>query len=160
MAKNANIRFENANVAYVNVDTDTHEMTGGVMDETTGTFYPVGGGGGGDEYLVIPEQAVNITNEDPYPVITVNDTLLDFEVIAIGIEDWDVYALQKNSGFDEFARTYEEDELMIAVFKRENEDDWRLGLTDLDEQPVIGATTIIGVGIYKPTEDEDDGGEI
>lgn len=46
MAKNANIRFENANVAYVNVDTDTHELTGGVMDETTGTFYPVGGGGG------------------------------------------------------------------------------------------------------------------
>lgn len=45
MSKNAYIRFENANVAYVSVDTDTHELTGGVMDETTGIFHPVGGGG-------------------------------------------------------------------------------------------------------------------
>ena len=52
MAKNANIRFENANVAYVAVDPDTHEMTGGVMDETTGIFYPVGGGGGVTLYPV------------------------------------------------------------------------------------------------------------
>lgn len=117
-----------------------------------------GNGGGGDEYLVIPKQTVDITNEDPYPIITVTDSLLDFEVIAVGIEDWDVYALQKNSGFDEFTKTATADELMIAVLKRENEDFWRFALTDLDEQPIIGATTIIGVGIYKPTDDEDDGG--
>lgn len=46
MTNTANIRFEPSNVAYVAVDLDTHEMSGGVMDETTGTFYPVGGGGG------------------------------------------------------------------------------------------------------------------
>ena len=56
MAKNANIRFDDANVAYVSVDDTTHEMTGGVMDETTGTFYPVGGGG------------TEITN----PILTIN----------------------------------------------------------------------------------------
>ena len=70
MAKNANIRFEDANVAYVNVDTDTHEMTGGVMDETTGTFYPVGGGGGGPTLnVLIPEQIPGengvLTDVDP-----------------------------------------------------------------------------------------------
>lgn len=53
---NANIRFDNKNVAYVNVDKETHNMTGGVMDETTGTFYPVGGGG------------TEITN----PILTIN----------------------------------------------------------------------------------------
>ena len=46
MTNTANIRFEPSNVAYVAVDLETHEMSGGVMDETTGTFYPVGGGGG------------------------------------------------------------------------------------------------------------------
>ena len=67
MAKNANIRFENANVAYVNVDTDTHELTGGVMDETTGIFYPVGGGGGG---LSIDPPVLTLTLTDDSTTLT------------------------------------------------------------------------------------------
>ncbi|MBR2511403.1 MAG: hypothetical protein IKL32_00015 [Alphaproteobacteria bacterium] len=65
MAKNANIRFENANVAYVSVDTDTHELTGGVMDETTGIFYPVGGGGSGvdNPILTIEVDTTDYTEE-------------------------------------------------------------------------------------------------
>lgn len=62
MTNTANIRFEPSNVAYVAVDLDTHEMSGGVMDETTGTFYPVGGGGGGDSPIRCCK--VNVTNND------------------------------------------------------------------------------------------------
>ena len=62
MTNTANIRFEPSNVAYVAVDLDTHEMSGGVMDETTGTFYPVGGGGGGGTIRCCK---INIINNDP-----------------------------------------------------------------------------------------------
>lgn len=72
MAKNANIRFENANVAYVSVDTDTHELTGGVMDETTGTFYPVGGGGGVSN-PVIKVTFINNTGVSTGPLLFVFD---------------------------------------------------------------------------------------
>lgn len=61
MTNTANIRFEPSNVAYVAVDLDTHEMSGGVMDETTGTFYPVGGGGGDNPIVYIK---ANITDVD------------------------------------------------------------------------------------------------
>lgn len=44
MITTAIIRFNNSNIAYISVDPDTHELTGGIMDETTGIFYPIGGG--------------------------------------------------------------------------------------------------------------------
>lgn len=61
MTNTANIRFEPSNVAYVAVDLDTHEMTGGVMDETTGTFYAVGGGGGASYHKL----TMHLVNSDP-----------------------------------------------------------------------------------------------
>lgn len=71
MTNTANIRFEPSNVAYVAVDLETHEMSGGVMDETTGTFYPVGGGGGGGSPIRVCK--VNITNES-----TTDDLYVDY----------------------------------------------------------------------------------
>lgn len=71
MTNTANIRFEPSNVAYVAVDLDTHEMSGGVMDETTGTFYPVGGGGGDGTIRCCK---INIINNDPD-----YDLYLDYE---------------------------------------------------------------------------------
>ena len=61
MITTANIRFNNSNIAYITVDPDTHELTGGVMDETTGIFYPIGGGS--EMQLYGPYVATNSTSQ-------------------------------------------------------------------------------------------------
>lgn len=50
MAKTT-VRFNNENILDVDVDLSTHAVTGNVIDETTNTLYPIGGGGGNFEVV-------------------------------------------------------------------------------------------------------------
>lgn len=82
MTNTANIRFEPSNVAHVNVDLETHEMTGGVMDETTGIFYPIGGGGGSN---ITPILSLTLT-EDSNSYTVPKYCIVDGEVMEDEIE--------------------------------------------------------------------------
>lgn len=80
MANNANIRFNNANVAYVNIDTETHAMTGGVMDETTGTFYPASGGN------TMPKLHIKFNNEAVTPLAVFGNQQIFNKLGSNGLE--------------------------------------------------------------------------
>lgn len=97
MTKNANIRFENANVAYVSVDTDTHELTGGVMDETTGIFYPVGGGGVGiaNPILTLSIDASGVIGDlGTIDYLTVTEDNMVKNKLAVMISGGDTYEFE------------------------------------------------------------------
>ena len=79
MTNTANIRFQPSNVAYVAVDLDTHEMTGGVMDETTGTFYPVGGGSG--DFTTATMSVSNISSHEAIIGVPVVDTENNYLIV-------------------------------------------------------------------------------
>lgn len=92
MTKNANIRFEPANVAYVNVDLETHEMTGGVMDETTGTFYPVCGD-------TMPKIHIKFNNDYIEPVMIFGNPHSFNRVGSNGLDTMEI-ELEKNASLE------------------------------------------------------------